>query len=351
MNSLVIMINVIKRMFKEISAVGFLLILPVIGGILAIAITSRPAVIDVGIADISGEARGLVKFLNDTGKYNITGIDGNQAVDLVKERKIRIGIVLPENTEAKNAQNREKARVISLNYDPSLLQTKELVNSYMDNVYTGKPLPEKELYKYDTSKSETASMALGFLLMFMIMFSGTGMGLLLEDRRAKTFMRISCAPLREYQMVLGNLLANLTLGVVQITVFFLSASYILKIDWGMPSPNVLLILLMFLVTSTGLGIGLAGIIRNNQVFSVVNVIVSSLTCMLGGCFFSHEMLKGALGRVSEFIPQKWAMEAFDKMMAGASIADIQMNLWILLLFGAVFFTFGVKVLKPTAEDL
>jgi ABC-2 type transport system permease protein len=76
-----------------------------------------------------------------------------------------------------------------------------------------------------------------------------------------------------------------------------------------------------------------------------------MTCMLGGCFFSTSLMKGPLNTISNFIPQKWEMDAFEKLFSGRALTDIKINLLILLLFGAVFFTFGVKTLKPSAGDL
>lgn len=125
----------------------------------------------------------------------------------------------------------------------------------------------------------------------------------------------------------------------------------LGIDWGMPVIYIFILLVCFLLTAIGLGMGITGIVRSSQVFMVINTMLATMTCMLGGSFFSTTLMKGPLKTISNFIPQKWEMDAFEKLSSGGVFADIHINLLILLLFGAVFFTFGVKTLKPSAEDL
>lgn len=352
MNSMVICMNVIRRMVKEINVFLFLIILPVLGGVLAIAMAGRPAVVDIGIANVSSSSRPLVQALTDSGKYKVHLVRPQDMESMVQDKEISVGILLPENFDsAADGESIEKVKLVSRKNNNILTELNVFVNKYMKSVREGSLEAADKVSSGRAEDMEVPRMAMGMLTMFMLMFTGAGMGLILEDKKSKTFMRVFCTPLREHEMVLGNLMANMLLGIFQILLFLLSTKYILGIDWGTSMWNVFLILCTFLLTAIGLGIGLMGFIRSNEVFSIANTIIATMTCMLGGSFFPTSMMSGALKKLSNFLPQKWAMEAFEKVYGGGSTADIGLNLLILLLFGAVFFTFGVKVLKPAAEDL
>lgn len=352
MNSIIIALNIMRRLMKDITAIGFLFIFPFMGGILAISMMSKAPVVDIGIVNPNPATVQVVQALEGTGKYKTEVIEEKDVETEILSKKFKAVIRFPALEKAISPENPSgKIQLIAYSNDTQVSQLKGILEALAvkgDSKNIG--VPETSPPEEDAGR-ETARMAMGFLTMFMMMFISLGMGMILEDKREKTFMRIFCAPVREVEVVAGNLLANLFLGLLQIGFFLGVTKYLLGIDWGMPLQNVFVIMMMFLIVAIGLGIGLAGVVKSSQTHSVITTILSTSTCMLGGSFFPTDMLGGVLRKLANFIPQKWAMEAFDQMAKGKLLSEVGTNLWILLLFALVFLASGAKVLKPSVEDL
>lgn len=353
MNSLIIALNILKRALREPGMLVMMIILPIIGGMIAVTSFEKPAAVKLGIAALENSRPALVEAVENTGKYNISFVNENELYTQIKNKNIQLGVIIPQNADEglKSGNLAGKIKIVTLKYDDKATAFKDILNKYIHNLQTGENQSLVIQPQNESKDIGKPRMALGMLTMFMLMFVGAGMNQILSDKKAKTFMRLFCAPLREYEAVLGKLLANFLLGLIQIIVFLLLATFILGIDWGVPVLYIFILLVFFLLTAIGLGIGITAIISNSQIYTAVNTVLSTMTCMLGGSFFSTTLMKGTLKTISNFIPQKWAMDAFEKLFSGGTFADIQSNLLILILFGAVFFTFGVKTLRPSASDL
>lgn len=352
MNSVVIALSIMKRYMKEPSVLLFMFFFPLLGGLVALGISGTPGKIEIGVSNITSETRPLIQFLEKSQKYSVIDLKEDDLESKVKNKEIKLGIELPKDIDTQLSNKVIKGiQLFNLSDADEAQQLKGYVEGYFNTIISGKePVMDAKSNKNE-GNTLTQRMALGFAIMAIMMFINAGMGIILEDKTTRTFMRIFCAPVRGYDMVLGNLLANLSLGIVQILFFLTSSTYIFKIAWTVPVWEVFIILLALMVTAIGLAVGLIGICRNDQLFSLVSMIITMSTTMLGGCFFPSSLLGENLGKISNFIPQKWAMEAFDKMAAGSSFMDVRINFLLLILFGIVFFTFGVKSLKPTVEDL
>lgn len=358
MNSIIICLNVIKRLLKQKLSFGFLIIFPVIAGLFVVLMMGKAGGTkqEVAVANLDNGMMGkeLINFLDKTDVFKIIEIDDNSIENKIESNVYPCGIIIPENfTESIAVKKDTLVRIVE--YRPSAAggQAKEMLNMYLEGVYSGKAL------NLDTSNVEDKMSPitdqtrsyLGFLLIMVMMFMGTGIGLILEDKKEKTFMRTFAAPIREYEMVFGNVLASFILGLIQVLLYLTFTTVLFKVDWGTSLINVVIISIVYLIAAVGIAIGLSGFITDNQRYSMINLISIAPVSILGGCFFSVKWFPDSIQKVANFIPQKWAMEALEKLAAGNEFSSIWMNLLVLVLFGVVFFTFGVKTLRVGNEDL
>ncbi len=351
MNSLVIAGNIIKRLTHELATLGYMILFPVFAAILAYVMFGSTNVIDVGISNIPKNDFGIVEYLQNTKEYNITIVDKNELQEKVLSEKIKIGISFPDNFKELNINSAQKIKLISLKEDETLQKLSGRINQYLSNAAS----PERAVIANNSqnvnSKIEQSKLSLGILTMFILMFIGTISGSLLEDKNKKTFMRNFCAPIREHEMMLGYLISNTLLGCIQIIIFLCVSTLIFKTEWGTSILNVFIVLLFFMIASIGFTVGIAGFISDQQKFNMVIMLSAVTTSFLGGEMLPVEFMNNIFQKIANFIPQKWVIDSYMKLASGKSLLDIRFNLLILLLFGLVFFTFGVKTLKPTVEDL
>lgn len=352
MNSIVIAVNVIKRLLRETGALSFLLLWPLLAGVIAVLMIGNTSIMDIGIANGNNNDFGLVSFLEKSEEYNIQIIDEKVIEEKVESKELKIGLIFPDNfTEGINKGSSDRIKLITLKDDDETQKLRGRLEAYLESAVAGKPLTEDESLLQDNDKYQQSKTAIGMIAMFIIMFAGSGIVLLLEDKKLKTFMRTFSAPVREYQMVLGYLIACTFLGIIQIALFLTSSTVIFKLEWGTSIVNVFIILVIYLLAAIGFAIGLAGFVNDNEKYNLFLTFIAVITSFLGGCFLPIEYLNEGIQKISNFMPQKWLVDSLVKLVDGSTILDIRMNLLILLLFSVVFFTFGVKTLKPTVEDL
>lgn len=358
MNSIVICLNTIKRLIQQKLSFGFLVVFPVLAGLFIVLMMGKAGETKqiVAIANLDKGTMGgeLTRFLRASDVFEITDSNTGNMERKIENNEYSCGIIIPENfTDSIAVKKDTLVRLVEFTPSAAGQQAKEMINMYLNGVYSGKTL------KIDTGSIEDKTSPitdqtrtyLGFLLIMVMTFMGTGIGMILEDKKEKTYMRTFAAPVRDYEMVLGNVLASFLLGLVQVILYLTFTTVLFHVDWGTSLINVIIISIIYLFSAVGIAVGISGFITDNQRYIMVNLISIVPVSILGGCFFTVKWFPDSIQKLADFIPQKWAMEALEKLAAGNEFSSIWMNLLILVLFGVVFFTFGVKTLRIEDEDL
>ncbi|OPG99088.1 ABC transporter, partial [Chryseobacterium mucoviscidosis] len=70
----------------------------------------------------------------------------------------------------------------------------------------------------------------GFTLMFMMTLISSVVSMIMDDRRQRTLSRMYTAPVRAYQIALGNFLGSLVVGSLQVVIVLVLSRYVLRYD-------------------------------------------------------------------------------------------------------------------------
>jgi ABC-2 type transport system permease protein len=73
--------------------------------------------------------------------------------------------------------------------------------------------------------------------------------------------------------------------------------------------------------------------------------------MLGGCFWPVSIMPDWMQKLSNFVPQKWAIDAIERMATGQRLADIGMNLGVLTLLAVILIGIGSVILRPEEAEV
>ncbi|GGD70445.1 ABC transporter permease [Paenibacillus nasutitermitis] len=190
----------------------------------------------------------------------------------------------------------------------------------------------------------------GTMLMFMMLAINQSVQVVMEDREKRTMARMFTAPLHGYEIALGNFIGSLLVGTIQLVIVLTATRLIFSYNFGIGFFPHLLILECFLLAVIGLATAVAGLVRNVDQLSQLNNLVVTPTCMLGGCFWPLGIMPEFMQKLSNFTPQKWAMEALSSLAFGNELAAIVLPLGIMLLFAAVLLAFGAFVLQPSRKS-
>jgi ABC-2 type transport system permease protein len=94
--------------------------------------------------------------------------------------------------------------------------------------------------------------------------------------------------------------------------------------------------------SAGLGLVLVTLFTSRGKFEGVATVVILILTAFSGSFVPRFVMGDFIQKASLFIPQSWALIAYqDIMVRSKTLVDVLPHCGILLVFAAVFFLFGV----------
>lgn len=190
---------------------------------------------------------------------------------------------------------------------------------------------------------------IGLMLLFVLMLVMKSVSLIMEDRENRTMARMFTAPIRGYEIAWGNFLGSVAVGTLQLIVMVCLSCYLFGYDPGFSPLLLFLLLECFLFTSVGLATAIAGLVRNSMQLSNIGNLVITPTCMLGGCFWPISIMPDFMQKLANFTPQKWLLEAADRLSGGSNLSAITIPVIIILLFAVVLLAFGAVVLRPSRQ--
>lgn len=194
--------------------------------------------------------------------------------------------------------------------------------------------------------NDTLVLVIGLMLMFIMIMVNQSIHGIMEDRSNRTMARVFAAPVRAWEIALGNFLGCLLLGTLQLVLILTVIRYVIGFDFGLPFGNMLVVMEFFLLAAVGIAAAVAGLVKNSASLGNINNLVVIPSCMLGGCFWPVTMMPDFMQKLSNFTPQRWAIASLEQVQTGAPLSAVGMELGILLLFAAVLLTFGSYILQP-----
>lgn len=379
MNSFLIAKNIIKRVLRGPREIVTVIVMPVV--IISIIVFALGKTAD------SVPKAGIVEL--DNGLYSTSLVDYMKKQDfefielneknyetLLKQKKVSFVVMIPKDF-SRNIDEGKRTGIdfYSNDKDVNTEKFKGLIDQYTLRLYrlretaeiisaqtgrskteilsslmteTGKE-PLKIQYKQAGSSSDgmvAANSSIGFIIIFMMILIFTTIGIILEDKRNLTLARMFVSPVMEWEIIAGNLLGSLILGLIQLIplTFVFKAAF--KIDSVYKLSAVFLIFFCFLIAVIGIGIGISGFIKKSMNPAILVATVITPTCILGGCFIPESMLPGFINKIGYAVPQKWVMKAVEGILLEGDLQSIALNLVIILMFGLAFATFGLKTLRP-----
>jgi ABC-2 type transport system permease protein len=188
----------------------------------------------------------------------------------------------------------------------------------------------------------------GFAVMFAFLTAQATATSIFSEKQEGTFRRLLAAPLNKWELLVGKMLPNLIIAILQM-VLIVAASLILLPLIGQAAPSLGhsplglgLVTLLVALCSTSLGILLAALCRTESQVGGISSVVLWVAGMVGGAFIPAFVLGDFLNTIGKVVPHYWALQAYnDLMIRGLGVADVLPELGILAGFAAVFMVAGL----------
>ncbi|WP_159887649.1 ABC transporter permease [Paenibacillus puerhi] len=378
MNSLIIAANLTKRTIGNWKGVLLYILVPAMAVSLIIGLLGsdrdRPAAIPYINADEGETGAHIIRELSRDPGFALSEARDLEALkESVLTGKAVAGFVIPSGfTEAvlagsplaidhfERAMSEEsftlridlQQAVVRITESTEALRAAGVLGSSFSLMLeeTEKHRVSRTLTDYGWGEKETLGLSTGIMILFVMALIGHSVSLILEDRRLYTMMRMYAAPVRAFEIALGNFMGSFLVGSLQILILLVFTRYALGFDYGLPFGPHLLVMESFLLSVMGIASAVGGLVRSKENISALNSVVSMPMCLLGGCFWPVSIMPESMQKLASFVPQSWVMDAVKRLAAGQGLSDLTLHLGVLLLFAAVLLGFGAVILKPAARE-
>jgi ABC-2 type transport system permease protein len=187
-------------------------------------------------------------------------------------------------------------------------------------------------------------------VVFLFIGSGLGMRSLLMERAAGTLARITAAPLRPSQIVLGKLLAIFVTGLATIFVIWAVTTFAFGANWGDPL-GVLLMCVGATVAMCGIGVFLTSLAKTEQQAFGITLLVGLALALLGGNLLPSGSLPDVFQVLALGTPNGWALVGFGRLdqlgePASSVIGPFFVLLAIAVVAGGLALTRVKKMVEP-----
>ncbi len=187
----------------------------------------------------------------------------------------------------------------------------------------------------------------GFTVLFIFLTAQTTAQSIYVEKKTGSFRRLLAAPINKPTILVGKMVPNLIIGLVQIIVLFGTGVFVLplfgfnRMVLGNDPLALVLICLIVLLCSTSLGILMAAIARTEgQISGLSSVVLWGFG--FAGLWLNMMPDPGFFEPISKVIPHYWANLAFlDLFVRRKGLEDILPSILVLLGFTVLFFAIGL----------
>ncbi|MDY0395324.1 ABC transporter permease [Virgibacillus halophilus] len=179
--------------------------------------------------------------------------------------------------------------------------------------------------------------AVGFLIMIMLLSASNLAEIILKEKEERTYFRLLSTPITAKQFMIANTLVNLMVMIVQAMLTLLILTKGFDISLGVVFWKAAVVMILFALISVGLSLTIVAFSGSRNAVSALSNLIIMPTVMLSGCFWPVEIMPKTAQKISEFLPQRWALETLTQLQEGSKIGDLYLNFLILIAFALVFF--------------
>lgn len=183
--------------------------------------------------------------------------------------------------------------------------------------------------------------AAGTMAEFLLVGGVIAAAMVIAQREDKTFMRMFTCPVRFSSIILGNLIGMSIIILIVAAVFLMVTILFLDISWGGSFLNV------FIVTAAVIYVAVAMGLLSSALFKSVKIgIVFSSLFIISMQFLSDSFnFSGNFDATSKFTINKWAYDAYNKLMEGQGLGNVLTNLLILGIIGTVMLAVAILLYR------
>ncbi|AWZ49245.1 ABC transporter permease [Clostridiaceae bacterium 14S0207] len=272
----------------------------------------------------------------------------NKAVELIKNGKYDSYIEIKDDKYINISTNNLREFNASLIH--TLIDTFVQRSNVMEQIVEVNPRgirnikenKEPSYVKVRSLNAKRAPRAIDYYTITMftmiILYSiATGAMSILSEKRRRTLERIRCSGISLGKIFIGKILGCISITIIQVSIIFLFTKYILKSDWGSNVGAILLISFSLIVMAVSIGVGMAVLIKNENIMSVALNMIIPIFVFLGGGYIPLNLLgSNVLNNMSKISPIKWTNDAIFRIIYGGDLSVTSTAILVNCIIALVF---------------
>ncbi|MFH2038398.1 MAG: ABC transporter permease [Chloroflexota bacterium] len=269
---------------------------------------------------------------------NLNSLVAQQAVNSVISRvssSIQIAnssLVAAENIKAFASPTDRKAY-----FDSSLEDARELMSNAPDRIrITQGSTPDQ--IEYDPRANSSAGQMITWVFIPLIGLSE----MFATERQIGTLRRLLTTPTHKSIYLLGTILGQVTLALLQMTLLIGFGILVMKVNWGRDISGLAVMLLASALAAAALGTMLGTFVKTSNQAQGVSIMLGMVMALLGGCWYPIELFPQVVQTIVKILPTTWAMKGFMNLLAhGQNLIGVLPEASVLLVFASIFFVVGI----------
>jgi len=187
----------------------------------------------------------------------------------------------------------------------------------------------------------------GFAVLFIFLTAQITARSIYDEKKTGTFRRLLAAPLGKWPMIIGKLIPNFVVVLLQVVFLFAAGMFLLPLmgldalRLGNDIPALVLLVLAVALCCTSLGVLIAAVAKTEAQIGGISGLVLWVLAFLGGSFIPLFLINESMATIGQITPHFWAVTGFyDLLTRGQGLASIVDSLAALVAFSAAFFVIG-----------
>lgn len=355
----------IKQLLRDPRSLMMILLMPL--AVMAMFVTGygeERSEIPIVVVNLDGGPISwqLIEFLRSGGSFKIVAYAPTieAGVNLVRKGEAYAALIIPEGF-SRHVVSGQGTRIVTV-LDAAYAMVSDLV--WQAAVVVVQAFMKTVSEMYGTFNIEVVRQTVyGPRVSSVDSFTSTIMGVLLHlvpmsliavsisrERERKTFEQLIMAPVSGWQIVMGKFTAYALVTIADTVATFSFAVYVLGVRVKGPLAALIVVSLLLLLCSLGLGL-LISAISKNQLQAYQAAIFFFIPSMLfSGFFMPIELLSPVARTVSRLLPLYYFLRAFRNVqLRGWGLEDVAQDCLALAVEMLVFLAAAIKLLKLRVE--
>ncbi len=188
--------------------------------------------------------------------------------------------------------------------------------------------------------------AAGVGVMFLLFTASNSAGVLLDEAESGTLDRVLSSHVTMTTLLAGKLTYNTLLAFTQLTVMFLWASSVFKLDLSTHIPGFVVMGLCTAFAVAAFGMLLASICRTRAQLGALSTLLILTMSAVGGSMFPRFLMPEAMQKAGLWTINAWAIDGFTKVFwYDLPVKDLWQQVSVLLAVGIVLFAAARRIAR------